>query len=133
MGALFLTAAHPDRVDEEKGGSDAPNGRKHAQHPRKLLIVLILMLLDRCRASFDCWIAEVVCAVIELTHNVVHRSEKIHEEGAAFRVFGPWDNWNLLFRRICQWIRRVYCWCRHDLLTCFLAISYFPCLIIIIN
>ena len=116
-GSLFLSAACPYWVNEEKGGSDGPDACKHAQNIDKLPSYLIIMSLYRwlsrsCLTSCVCsGIASSSC-ILELVYSMVHRSEKIHEESTTFCV-------RIICYSIClfRYYRigrcRVYCWCRH--------------------
>ena len=86
----FCGAARPYWVNEEKGGCDSPNACKHAKHIDKLPSYLIIMSLNRwlcrcCTGSVRTGIAG-RCCVLELVYSMVSRSEKIHEESAAFFV-----------------------------------------------
>ena len=86
----FCGAARPYWVNEEKGGCDSPNACKHAKHIDKLPSYLIIMSLyswlsrSCCTGSVCTGIAS--GSVLELVYSMVSRSEKIHEESAAFFV-----------------------------------------------
>ena len=116
--SLFLSAACPYWINEEKSGSDGQYACKHAQNIDKLRSYLIFMSLYRwlrwsCLTSCVCSRITSCSRILELVYSMVHRSEKIHEESSTFCVLIICNS-ICLFRYYRISCCRVYCWCRHN-------------------